>query len=530
MNSIGAPPPAFELSSPATEVEHFERELKLLDETQAAAPKAKLWERLLSVCGWRFIAFLFFSQCTGKGMLATLVGKTMLPLFRDSVEASTMQVYVMVSMLPWSLKPLIGLCSDYVRIRGYRKRGWLVVAFAVGIASAITLLILATVLWRHASWPAALLVACFTGIQFQISVFDLLSEAKYSELRNEQPHIGSDITTLVQGMHSMGSLVALLFVGFLADSGAFRVLFIIALLLSVAPVLPTLLGWLPEQRLGEKWVEISPIGSELPLIGVVTFCGLSSLAIVALEEFPRIALCLSVVLLTCCLLGSWRVFPSLLTQVALFQVLTTVAQPSMSTALDYYYTANATCVPDGPHFTYSYFISYTGIVGTLLSLVGVIIYQLALSRLRFRPVLLITTILAGLAGLSDLSMVLRLNLRLGIPDSVAYMLGEAIVEPLLSMLSWIPVSALISMAAEPGREACCFAFLAGISNFARMQSKLAGAVLFEAAGLSDNGGCNFEPLWWMVLLFHVVFPLAIGIPAVWIVPNARQNEGRRFIA
>ena len=492
-----------------------------LEEEVKVKPSAwrAYWTRMLRVCGWRFLVFLFFSQLVTKGILMTVVHSSMLPLFRNQVDSSTLQIYIMIAMLPWSLKPLIGLASDYVLLAGYRKRGWLVVAQVVGMTSA-------TVAAFLAGSPNILLVCCFTGLQFQIALFDLLSEAKYSELRNANPSIGSDITTLVQGMHDMGALGALLFVGFMADSGSFRVLFLVALGLSASPLLPTLLGWLPERREGSRCMALVslPEGSswrdELPFIAVVAFCGLSSLAVVALEETPLIGLIVSFVLLTCCLLGSWRVFPPLLTQVALFQVLTTVAQPSMGTALGYFYTANSTCLPGGPNFSYSYFIGYTGIVGRIISLVGVLVYQLALSRLRFRPVLLITTILVALAGLSDLSMVLRLNVKLGIPDHVAYMVGEAIMEPLLGKISWIPVVALISMAVAPGREACSFAFMAGIGNFAGMQAKLSGAVIAQSAAL---GSCDFSALWWMVLLCHVLFPLCIGVPAVWIVPNAEQR-------
>jgi len=499
----------------------------------AAAATASYWRRLLDVCGWRFLAFLAASQAANKGALMTVIGAAMLPLFRNSVDASTLQIYSMIVMLPWSLKPLIGLCSDYVLVGGYHKRGWLLLGQAVGLISSIALFVLSLVRLDSTAWPAALLVACFGALNFQVSLYDLLSEAKYSELRNAHPEVGSDITTLAQGMIDVGALLALLCAGLLADARAFTLLFAIAMALAATTLLPTLLGWLPEERIAapvggdRKFVAVSPTASaaEWPLVAVVAFCGLSSVVVVALEELPLVGLGVSFVLLTCCLAGAWRVFSPLLVRVALFQVLTTAAQPSVGTALSYYYTANATCVPDGPHFDYAYFISWTGMVGTALSLAGVFVYQLLLSRLRFRRVLLITTVLVGLAGLSDLSMVLRWNVALGVPDRVAYMLGEAIVEPLLGKLSWIPVSALIALAAEPGREACSFAFMAGIANFARMQARLAGAVITAAAGVGV--GCHFGALWWLVLLCHIVFPLLVGVPAVWLVPDMEQNERRQ---
>ncbi len=90
--------------------------------------------------------------------------------------------------------------------------------------------------------------------------------------------------------------------------------------------------------------------------------------------------------------------PPIVTQIAIYQVVTSVAQPSVGTALDYFYTAPVECVLDGPHFTYSYYISYAGLAGRLISLVGVIVYQFFLSKLKFRVVLLVPTILQSIAG------------------------------------------------------------------------------------------------------------------------------------
>ena len=39
------------------------------------------------------------------------------------------------------------------------------------------------------------------------------------------------------------------------------------------------------------------------------------------------------------------------------------------------YTADEDCVPGGPHFDYTYYITYTTIVGAVSGLVGVAIFQ-----------------------------------------------------------------------------------------------------------------------------------------------------------
>lgn len=98
------------------------------------------------------------------------------------------------------------------------------------------------------------------------------------------------------------------------------------------------------------------------------------------------------------------------------------------------------------------------------------------------------------------------------------------------MLSYIPAAALLSKVVPAGMESSCFAFLAGINNFASMISELSGGLIFEAAGIrttlgTANGGkCNFDALWWLIILCHVSMPIVIGVPAAWLIPNVLQTE------
>ncbi len=479
--------------------------------------------RLLDACGWRFLCFLFFAQCLCKGMLMAIMSNVMLPLFKPYTTAAQLQIYSMVAMLPWSAKPIIGLCSDYLLLCGYRRRGWLLISLCVS-AIGITLLCIIP----YASIATILGVACIGCIQFQLSMYDLLSEAKYSEIRRDCPEVGSDITTLVAIMHQAGGLIAVSFVGSIADSGSFRILFFMGAAIVASPLLPTLLGWLPEERQGRKWVATTvdrlSIKEQLPYIAIIAFCGgsgiLSSIVVTVFES-PLIGFIFATIMLTLCLAGSCFVMPPLVTQIAMYQVLTTIAQPSIGTALSYFYTAPATCVADGPHFSYTYYISYAGTTGRIISLLGLLAYQAFLSRLNFRVVLLVPTVMSAVAGLTDWFIVLRFNVAIGLSDQLSYILGQAIIEPFVDSLGSVPASALISIGSESGKEASTFAFLAGISNFSRMVSSLSGAVIISTFGVGTD--CDFSSLGLLVLMCHVSFPLLIGVPAVWFIPSMKQD-------
>lgn len=494
-----------------------------VEEEEEPEEEVSYVKRVTGILGWRFILYLVFSQLICKGALRQIVNSLMLPLFRDNVDAAQLQLYTMIVMLPWAVKPLLGLCSDLVLVAGYKKRSWILIGITISIACCVGLF--------FSMHTPLVVVFLFMGIQFMISLIDLLTEAKYAEVRNENPSLGSDASNLAQGMQSVGVLLVMCFIGFIADAKLFTVAFSIMLVLSISPTIPTLLGWLPEIREPNgafiQLINREQLYEQRGIIFVVAICGFSSIVsgVVATFGTPIIGLGVAFGLLIVCLAGCWIVFPSGVTEVALYQVISIISQPSMGSALDYFYTATNECLADGPHFSYAYFITFAGLVGNIIGLLGVLFYQRFLSKMRFRPILLLTTIFGAVAGISDLIIVKRWNVAAGVPDKWAYLLGEAILEPFIGMLNWVPMSALISISVERDMEASTFAFLAGISNFARGFSELSGVVIFTAAGVNTTAGsCNFEPLSTLVIICHIVLPLMIAVPAVFLIANIYQTE------
>ena len=92
------------------------------------------------------------------------------------------------------------------------------------------------------------------------------------------------------------------------------------------------------------------------------------------------------------------------------------------------------------------------------------------------------------------------------------------------MLNYIPATTLLSKVVPPGMESSAFAFMAGIFNFSNMISELSGALIFDAAGVKTTLPCNFDSLWWLILICHVIAPIAVGVPAAWMIPNVFQTE------
>jgi hypothetical protein len=489
--------------------------------------------RVTQLFGWRFVAFLAVSQFVLKGMTRVVGGSILLPVYKNvfGLDAATLQFYTMLIMTPWALKPLLGLLSDLVRCGGYHKRWWLIQSLVLGCVGAGLSLLAFT---QRAPLGLAL---CFAAVSLQVSMYDLMSEAHYSAVTRDNPKSGADIVTAAQGLQMAGALAAMSFVGILSDHEAFVPLLVVMFGLLLVPVVPTLLGWLPEERAAAGRCLPELVGREQLrrdrwMILVVALTGLAAPATSALANLgpsggagPIWALALSLVFTALSLTGAWLAFPPMLARVATFRVLSTLARPSIGAAMDYFYVAGPECLPGGPHFSYVYYVTIAGIIGSFTALLGVLVYQQWLSGFRFRAVVMLTSLLRSLIGASDLILVLRLNVALGIPDSWAYLVGEAIMEPLISMLDYIPDSALLSKVVPVGMEGSAYAFMAGLSNFAWMISELSGALIFDMAGVRTVVPCDFAALPWLVLACHVAIPAVVALPAAWfLIPNVGQRE------
>jgi len=475
--------------------------------------------RINQVCGWKFIAFLFVSQMVIKGMMYRIIETIMLPVFKSlGVGVAELQIFTAISTSPWTFKPVFGVLSDLISIRGYHKKYWLLQAVIVGIIAGF--------LAFPALNNAIFLVLCLIGLNYEMSVIDLLTEAKTAEYMHDNPKIGSDLVTFMNGLQTVGSIISMIFIGHLSDLKLFWVLFLIAIILAAIPFFPVILEWLPEARENIQCIKIDKelFKKHKATFIVIIFTGCSGFILGFFMTFTNkkiISLICAIILLVASVVGSFLAFPQIVAKIGLYQVLVRLSKPSMSTPLDFFFTATPECLASGPHFSFKYYISFTGFSSACMAFVAVWIYQLWLSKWRFRTVLIFTTILVGFAGIFDLLIVLRVNQKMGISDHTFYFFGESIFETTLDMLFWLPSSIIISKVCPKGLESATYAYLAGISNYSLMVSELVGVIIYESAGITK---CDFKSLWWLILCFHIILPIVGGIPAAFLVPNDQQDD------
>ncbi|KAL3816057.1 hypothetical protein ACHAXA_010362 [Cyclostephanos tholiformis] len=495
----------------------------------------------------KFLSWLAMNNCFITGGAYTLVMAMSLPLFKGlGIGASRQQLYVSMIGAPWAMKPFIGVASDLFPIMGYNKRYFALFAILVGLAGCSTLLGLSTSTeGAMGGGPDAVqmltdwIVLCFTAVSYEAATLDILGEGKYAELMHLHPESGSSIISFKFGMNLLGSIVVQSFVGPLSDMGYFHVLFWISLSFSLIPLLPTLMGWIPEKKvtsedagmmsLWGRWLlfDIGSFREKMAPFVVITLCGLAAPLLAAVTTYAslRNGLIFAAVLIVAFCAATYSIFPRSFFWIFLSIILTQMSYISIGSALGYYYTASETCVPNGPNFNYTYYITVTGIVGSIMNLFSVVLYQNVFSGWRFRSAIILTLVIGGLASMVDLVIIMRWNIDIGIPDKVFFMFGNTIFGNIIYTLQSIPFSAIYAKICPPGMESAVFSYTVGISNFCGIVTSLIGSGVIHWSGMKTVGeDCNFDALPLLVVVFQILAPIVIGIPAMFLIPNALQTE------
>ncbi|CDI82905.1 hypothetical protein EAH_00067860 [Eimeria acervulina] len=121
----------------------------------------------------------------------------------------------------------------------------------------------------------------------------------------------------------------------------------------------------------------------------------------------------------------------------------------------------------------------------------------------------------------DSGIVWQLNIRIGIPDRVMLLWGDAIVYHLLLTLSCMTSSLTVARSCPPKLESTAYATASGVTNLSTTCNKMQGAVAIEIAGIQMKetapGGCDSQMPLNLILVSQCLLPCAC-IPLVYFMP------------
>jgi len=153
------------------------------------------------------------------------------------------------------------------------------------------------------------------------------------------------------------------------------------------------------------------------------------------------------------------------------------------------------------HFDYE-FIGRIQLVSSLAMMCGIIVYYRWLSKHTFKKLITISTIFATIFNLIQLMQILRINIKLGIPDTYLALSLDLITNS-LAQLQLMPVLVLACKLCPKHLEAAIYESILGIKNIAYFLSYRSGGLLISWLGITAK---NFENLW-ILSLISTLFPI-----------------------
>uniref|UniRef100_A0A7N0SV76 Folate-biopterin transporter 2 n=1 Tax=Kalanchoe fedtschenkoi TaxID=63787 RepID=A0A7N0SV76_KALFE len=430
------------------------------------------WLKMLSKqTHWSFVLGVIAVYGISQGLGGALGRIATEYYMKDELKVlpSEAQVYAGITSIPWIVKPLWGLLTDVLPIVGYRRRPYFIFA---GMFGALSTLVLAT----HDNLHKVLAIACLTAGSAGVAIADVTIDACVAQNSIAHPSLASDLQSLCALSSSIGALVGFSFSGVFVDligpKGVFGLL-----------VLPAGLVFLLGLSLNE------------PHIPDFTYRQVNVKFLNASRSMWTTLKCPAV----------WRP--------CLYMYLSLALSLNVHEGLFYWYTdKNA-----GPAFSQEA-VGYISSIGSVGSLLGAVLYQYGLKDHPFREMLFWTQLLYGLSGMLDLILVLRLNLRLGLPDYLFIVMDES-VSQLIGRLKWMPLLVLSTKLCPPGIEGTFFALLMSIDNAGLLSSSWGGGLLLQMLNVTRT---RFESLWLAVLIRNVlrVTPLAV----LFLVPRSDPNS------
>lgn len=452
-----------------------------------------------------------------------MVLNTLLPYHQAlGVTGVRYQSNFIVSTIPWSMKAAIGLLSDAVPILGYHKRSYIVL---VSIIGTIGLAILSAIqLDNKTAYVAALLLVLFN---YQSASVDLLTEGKYAELMVARPETGSDLVSFAWGLYSVGTLVGSLISAVMLSIAPPRYSFMIIIPIAAQVIIPAVTGMFPEERLppGRRGIRYDRIKKYPGMFNLSIFMTIGAIlvggsALFSSKTQSNVSIFVSI---TIAILGFiW--LPKSLRKPNLYLFLSYTLYLSIQGPMDYWMTASQTCVPGGPNFPTSFYVTYSNFVGSIASILGIALFQTYLSQGTFRRAFLISHAIKIAASLFDLLIVTRMNLRMGISDLVMFTLGDAVLFQATNRLDIMPAIVLTSKVCKPGMEASVYALLVSYQNLGVAVSRTLGDSLVDELGVRSLEPCKFEKLPLAIVVAHVILPALVFPLIYWLIPDSLMTD------
>ncbi|MCL7025696.1 hypothetical protein MKW94_017107 [Papaver nudicaule] len=491
----------------------------------------KWLKQVRSVFGTSFlwlISLVYFTQGF-RSFVWTAVSYQLKDELKLSPSAS--QLVSSVAFFPWSIKPIYGILSDCIPIRGKKRVPYLVISTILSLLPWLILGLKESL--RSSSGPLMILL---TAQNLGSAMADVVVDAMIAEaVRSERAAFAGDLQSVSWSAMALGGICGSLLGGYALNNLQIDRIF---LLFSVLPAMQLLsCGLVEESTLGSKalpelansrsshlgdqngLVHEKDVSKEVPSKNnsmrrkksqknnkARTVITIKSEAVQKKRPLVMQWLySLKVAFYSLC-----KAFkqPVILRPMTWF-FLAHITIPNLSTVMFYYQTEFLNLDPS--------FLGTARVVGWLGLMLGTFIYNRYLKHMKLRRIL--TWAQLGLATLSVLDIVLvsRSHIAFGISDKLMVLCGSALADA-INQLKFMPFLILSGQLCPPGIEGTLFALFMSINNLGSTIGSFVGAGLASLLNVSSGSYDN-------LLLGIVVQVFCTFIPIVFLFLVPKEATG-----
>lgn len=514
---------------------------------------------LFRVLPLRFIMMIIFVEHLFQGFLfggggGGLIGVPIMYLLRSygTLTASRIQILKTIAVSPWALKPLFGMISDTLYLGGYNRLPYI---FITIVASAMACLAIVM------TWPVSPVVATllFFLLFLQIAVSDLLIEARYTELVAQYVEIGPDLMSFIHIGGTLAQILSIITTGILITYVPYQYIYLIPLPCLIFLLYPVYQNWMDDKPYEER-VAAPPLTNLLysrawyhvlmkkhrrvmPVVGfdrvkltenwrifslglIIATISMAT-SVIGLFDISSLYLFIMSLVGAPLMIGAFfLLIDHRIAKIQAFVIIQNMFSLSLDSATFFFYTDDAVQYPEGPHFSNFFFITVMGLISTLLALVGLVTYNVFMTRWSYRKILLLTNLMFIIVSLPNIFFFLRWNQYVGIPDAW-FVIGCEALQVITGVWSSFPLSIIMLQLCPEGMEATVYALLAGCSNLGSSLSQYQGAFVLDVLGIKPIGAPGesrqFDNLW-IAILISILLPV---IPIIFIfilIPDALQTD------
>ncbi|CAN0901047.1 Probable folate-biopterin transporter 4 [Linum grandiflorum] len=441
------------------------------------------------------VCLIYFTQGF-RSFVWTAVSYQMKDKLKLSPSAS--QFVSSVAFFPWSIKPIYGIVSDCISIKGRKRVPYLIIATVLSLVPWPILGLNST--FRNSSWY---LMVLLTAQNLGSAMADVVVDAMIAEaVRFEKASFAGDLQSLSWFSMALGGICGSLLGGFALSNLPIDTIF---LLFSVLPAIQLFSCCLVEENpvVGEvvsasddsddaNGSSHSDDNSYLLRKSSTTssrrrkkqkkgkkkkFSSNSQVA--EKRNSGKLGWYYSLKSASYSLLQAFRQ-PIILRPMAWF-FLAHITYPNLSTVMFYYQTEFLNLD--------AAFLGTTRVVGWLGLMLGTFVYNRHLKTMKLRKILLYTHIGLSLLTFLDMVLVSRMNVAYGITDKHMVLFGSALADA-INQFKFMPFLILSGQLCPPGIEGTLFALFMSINNLGSTVGSFVGAGLASLLNLSSGSYDN----------------------------------------